>query len=183
MKHPIFITGSQNKADYISRLLGVTVEHKKLDLEELQTTDARKIIEHKVKQAYAITRQPVLVEDVSLNMHALDGLPGPFAKFFVDAKDGIEMMCRMLDGFDDRSAYILTYFAYYDGQHLEIIQGRLDGVISKGPRGTGGFGYDAIFEPIGYGGRTRAELSEEEDAATYRQAKNFDALKTFLLAD
>lgn len=182
MKQPIFVTGSQNKADYVSRLLGVTIEHKKLDLEELQTMDAKKIVEHKVRQAYDIIKQPVLVEDVSLMMNALDGLPGPFAKFFVDAKNGVEIMCRMLDGFEDRSAYVLTYFAYYDGQHLEIIEGRLDGVISDSPRGTNGFGYDVIFEPVGYGGKTRAELSEDDDAKTYRQAKNFDDLKRFLLA-
>jgi inosine/xanthosine triphosphate pyrophosphatase family protein len=45
-----------------------------------------------------------LVEDVSLRFTALGGLPGPFVKFFVDAPDGLEKMCRMLDAFESREA-------------------------------------------------------------------------------
>jgi len=180
-KHPIFITGNQNKADYLERILGISLEHHKLDLDEIQSIDPKEVIEHKVKQAYAILQKPVLVEDTSLFFNALDGLPGPFVKFFVTAKDGQRIMCRMLDGFDDRSAYASAIYAYYDGVEIHTFVGRLNGVIADSPRGGGGYGWDAVFEPEGYGGRTRAELSPAEDDESYQKIRDFGALRTFLL--
>ena len=51
-KLPIFITGNQSKADYLSRQLGIQLSYKKVDLDEIQSTDLHKIVEHKLKQAY-----------------------------------------------------------------------------------------------------------------------------------
>ena len=46
-----FITGNQNKADYLARLLGMEIVHQKVDLDELQSTSLHEIVEHKVRQA------------------------------------------------------------------------------------------------------------------------------------
>ena len=75
-KLPIFITGNQHKADYLSRQLGVAIEHQKVELDELQSTDIHAIVEHKLRQAYRVIGAPVLVEDVSLSFTALGELPG-----------------------------------------------------------------------------------------------------------
>lgn len=48
-KLPIFITGNQNKADYLSRQLGIQIDHKKVDLDEIQSTDLHEIVEHKLQ--------------------------------------------------------------------------------------------------------------------------------------
>ncbi|MEO7904592.1 MAG: non-canonical purine NTP pyrophosphatase, partial [Candidatus Saccharimonadales bacterium] len=136
-KLPIFITGNQDKADYLAKTLGIVLEHRKVDLDEIQSSDPKEVIASKVRQAYAFLRQPVLVEDTSLSFVALDGLPGPFIKFFNDAHDGHEMMCRMLDGFSDRSAYASAIYGYYDGEEVRYFSGRLDGKIVDHPRGSG----------------------------------------------
>lgn len=180
-KHPIYITGNKNKVAYLKKVLGFELEHHELDLDEIQSVDPREVIEHKVKQAYALLQQPVLVEDTSLFFNALDSLPGPFVKFFVTAKNGKEMMCRMLDGFDDRSAYVTASYGYYDGKEMHIFTGRLDGTIAVSPRGDGGYGSDAIFEPEGYGGLTRAELPADKDLETYMKIRDYPGLKAFLL--
>lgn len=182
-KHPIFITGNQDKADYLAKMLGVKLEHRKIELDEIQSVDLDEIVTHKVKQAYGITREPVLVEDVALKFNALGGLPGPFIKFFVDAPDGLGKLCRMIDSFGDRSARAECVFGYYDGDRLELFHGGLGGAIAQNPRGSGGFGWDKIFEPEGYGGRTRAELNVEENSVTYATIKPFAAVKEFLLKD
>ena len=104
MKTITFITGNQHKADYLSRMLGLPLKHRAVDLTEIQSTSLEEVVEYKVRQAYVIAKCPVLVEDVALGFTALDGLPGPFIKFFVEAPNGLENLCRMLDGFDDRSA-------------------------------------------------------------------------------
>lgn len=177
---PVFITGNQHKADYLAKLLDIGLDHQKVELDELQSVDLHGIVAHKAKQAYEIIDRPVLVEDVALDFAALDGLPGPFVKFFVEADNGLENMCRMLDGFADRRAVARCAFAYYDGERLEIIAGQLGGMIADAPRGNGGFGWDKIFCPDGYGGRTRAELTEAENEATYQIIKPFAALRDFL---
>lgn len=177
---PVYITGNQNKADYMSRILGVDLAHRKLDLDEIQSTSLEQIVEYKVRQAYEIVGQPVIVEDVALSFSALGGLPGPFIKFFVEAPDGLGVLCRMLDGFDDRSAETSAVMGYFDGTTLRLFRGGMQGSIVDSPRGAGGFGYDKIFAPEGYGGRTRAELSKEEDELTYVATKPFGELASFL---
>ena len=86
----------------------------------------------------------------------------------------------MLDGFDDRSALAVGVFGYYDGREMHVFRGELPGSIVAHPRGDGGFGWDKIFCPDGYNGRTRAELLPEEDAATYQSIKSIAALRKFL---
>mgnify|MGYP003619857813 CR=1 FL=1 len=48
---PLFITGNQDKADYLARILGIELQHQKLDLDEIQSTSLEEIVEHKVRQA------------------------------------------------------------------------------------------------------------------------------------
>lgn len=177
---PIFISGNQNKIDYLSKTLGFTLDHQKIDLDEIQSADPKVVIEHKVRQAYELIKKPVLVEDTSLSFNALDSLPGPFVKYFVDAKNGLENMCRMLDGFDDRSAYGSVIYGYFDGKELRFFEGRLDGTIAQHPRGDGGYGWDKIFIPEGYSGLTRAELSPEDDLETYNKLRDTKGLFDFL---
>jgi len=177
---PIFITGNQNKVDYLSRILGINLAHQKVELDEIQSVDPRAVTEHKARQAYTLLQRPVLVEDNSMSFNALGGLPGPFVKFFIESSAGNEGLCRMLDGFSDRSAYSVVVYAYYDGEQLKFFEGRLDGRITESPRGDGGYGWDPIFEPEGYGGRTRAELNAEEDAESWEKLRDLDGLRAFL---
>lgn len=174
-----FITGNQEKAEYLARLLDIEIAHQKIELHELQATDLHEIVEHKVRQAYEIIKKPVLVEDVSLEFTALDGLPGPFIKFFVDGP-GLAATAKLLDSFPDRSATAKCTFGYFDGTRLELIDGSMKGEIATTPRGDGGYGWDKIFIPEGYGGRTRAELSKDENDETYQIIKPFAPLRAFL---
>lgn len=177
---PLFVTGNQKKADRLNQLLGIPLENRKVELDEIQSTDLREVVEHKARQAYNIMKQPVLVEDVGLYFNALEGLPGPFIKFFVDTDAKLEMCCRMLDSFSDRSAMAKSAFGYFDGSELTIIEGELTGSIADHPSNVSGWDWDKIFCPDGYGGRTRAELSHEEDEHTYLAIKPIEQLSDFL---
>ncbi len=103
MQNVVYVTGNDHKAAYFAKLMELPIDHQKIELDELQSLNLHEIVEHKVRQAYDIVKQPVIVEDVSLEYAALGGLPGPFIKFFLDAS-GAEACCRMLDGFKDKSA-------------------------------------------------------------------------------
>ncbi len=173
-----FITGNQNKADYLARYLGLPVKHQKVDLDEIQSLELRAIVEHKVLQAYEIVKAPVLVEDVSLEFTALGRLPGTFIKFYVEEVP-FETICRTLDGLS-RAAIARSMYGYYDGKNMEFFESSLPGTIAEHPRGDRGWGWDKIFVPEGYT-QTRAELSEVDDEKTYLQIKPLGQLKTFLL--
>lgn len=178
-KIPIFITGNQSKADYLSRQLGVELHHKKIELDEIQSTDLHAIVEHKLRQAYHECQAPVLVEDVSLVFCALGELPGPYIKWFVE-KAGDEACCRMLDGFTDRSAIIRCTYGYYDGERMEFFDSELPGMIADSPRGENGFGFDRFFINDGYN-ITRAEMTQEENERTYaEQMKPFAKVREFI---
>ena len=177
---PVFVTGNQHKADYLARLLGMPIDHQKVELDEIQSLSLREIAEHKARQAYQKIGRPVLIDDVGLSFAALGGLPGPFIRFFVDAPDGLERLCRMLDGFDDRRATAQCAMAFYDGVELKVFRGSFAGEIADSPRGDNGYGWDKIFAPDGFGGKTRAELSASDDEKTYRIIKPIDAVCEFL---
>lgn len=176
---PIFITGNQSKADYISRQLGMVLEHRKVDLLEIQSTNLHEIVAHKLKQAFEVCQHPVLVEDVSLVFNALRVLPGPYIKWFVDHA-GDEACCKMLDGFEDRSATIRCTFGYYDGKQMKFFDSELPGSIANEPKGNNGFGFDRFFINEGYE-ITRGEMSQEENEQTYAELmKPFGKVRDFI---
>lgn len=176
MKDVTFITGNQNKADYLFRLLGFGLNYNKLDLDEIQSLDLKEIVEHKVRQAYSIIKSPVIVEDVSLEFEAYGKLPGTFIKFFID--ESFETILSMLTG-KSRKATARCVFGYFDGEILRMFESELNGEISEFPSGENGFGWDRIFVPERYS-VTRASLNEEENDETYLRIKPIAQLKSFL---
>ena len=177
MKDVVFITGNQAKADYLSKYLGHPVEHVKVDLDEIQSLDLKEVVQHKMLQAYAKVGRPVLVDDAALEFVALGRLPGTLIRWFLEELK-LEGMCRLLDG-KDRGAVARTVMGYYDGKEDHYFERSLRGHIAKQPAGEGGYGWDYIFIPEGYE-VTRAELSEEDDRATYLKIKPFEKVKEFL---
>lgn len=177
MKPVTFITGNQNKVRYLEQYLEHPIKHVRLDLEELQTLDTRKIVEYKARQAYEQIGEPVLVEDGSLGFTALGGLPGPFIRFFIDNVP-LATMCRMLDGMD-RSAEARVTFGYYDGQEVRFFESTLKGTIAEHPAGENGWAWDKIFIPTG-SSTTRAEFSDAEYEQSSQELRPLQPLVAFL---
>jgi XTP/dITP diphosphohydrolase len=70
-----------------------------------------------------------------------------------------------------RSARFRTVcVACFPGRPPIVVEGVLEGRITMAPRGTGGFGYDPVFEVAGTG-RTLAELPfDEKNSLSHRAA-------------
>lgn len=180
---PIYVTGNMHKARYLEELIGVKLKHHKLDLDEIQTVDPSELIRHKAIQAYQKLLHPVLVEDVSFVYEIWGNLPGPFVKFFTNLEVGDEKMCRMLDGFSSRRAMASCTFGYYDGSRLRLFKGSIGGEVTNHPSGDNGFGFDRVFMPDGFGGKTAAELDPSEYRQYYRTIKPIDELQAFIEKD
>jgi non-canonical purine NTP pyrophosphatase (RdgB/HAM1 family) len=155
-----FITSSADKLAEIERILGRPLVREALALEEIQAIVLEPVVRHKAQQAYAQLRRPVLVEDTGLAFAAWNGLPGALIKWFLSAL-GTEGICRLLREETNRAASATTLFAYCDGPDCRVFSGTVAGMIPELPRGTNGFGWDAIFQPLG-SERTFAEMVPEE---------------------
>lgn len=157
MRTVTLVTGNKNKANEYGRLLpeGFDYTYKELDLVEIQSFDSAEIIADKARRAYEIIGTPVLVEDVTAGLKCLNGLPGPFIKYFQE-RMGSEALYLLAT--DDKRATVACNIAYYDGSRLIIAVGKVDGTVVPA-RTTHGFGFDNVFVPNGFT-RTFAEMGE-----------------------
>jgi inosine triphosphate pyrophosphatase len=153
-----FVTGNMKKLEELKSILGNSFEldNDKIDLPELQGESEEVAIE-KAKLAAIKIGGSILIEDTSLCFNALGGLPGVYIKWFYD-KIGNNGLYKMLESFEDKTAYAQCIFTYCAGPGVEPITfvGRCNGRIVTS-RGNGDFGWDAIFEPDGYD-QTFAEI-------------------------
>jgi len=121
---------------------------------------------------------PALADDTGLEVEALDGAPGVktarFAGPNASYADNVARLLDVMDGVEDRSARFRTVVALVMPDGSEVVApGSVDGVITTGPRGERGFGYDPVFE---VDGRTLAEMSAEEKHESSHRARAIRAL-------
>jgi non-canonical purine NTP pyrophosphatase (RdgB/HAM1 family) len=175
---PTFITGNQHKAEYLSRYLGFSIPYQKLELEEIQSLNLEEIIIHKVQNAYNQIHKPVLVEDTALSFLGLNGLPGPFIKFFTE-KLTLEEICQLIPK-NNRDAVARCSFGFFDGKNLKTFTRELTGTISQNPQGSSGFGWDQIFIPTGFS-ETRSKMNDADYEKTYLAIKPIQEVREFIL--
>src|SRR4051794_13711802 len=105
--HPLyFITGNANKFREISAQIP-ELKQLALDLDEIQSLDPQAVIAHKLDQAAAHPDAPAggqfIVEDTSLSLDALGGLPGTYIKWFQQAI-GLAGISELAAKYPDQSA-------------------------------------------------------------------------------
>lgn len=123
----------------------------------------------KAEAAAKASHLPALADDSGLCVDALEGAPGIYsARWAGPEKDFAGAMARigsLLDAKEvapaDRRGHFVSALAllWPDGRR-EVVEGKVFGLLVP-PRGTMGFGYDAMFQPDGHT-RTFGEMSSEE---------------------
>lgn len=180
MKSFVFLTGNQHKVHHLTKWLGMPIKHHQLDLDEIQSLDPRAVAEHKARQAYAVLKEPTLIEDVSLTFEAMGRLPGTYIKSFIE-EIGLVDLCKLADGLAHRKAHARVLYAYYDGQQIQYFENVVSGSIAPAPRGSHGFGWDPIFIPAGLD-KTYAEIEVGEDLRPHSvRAGAVEKLRAFLI--
>ncbi len=169
----VLVTSNENKWIEAQRLLGRELERVSLDLPELQAESTRAVALEKARAAFAMLGRPVVVEDTGIELDAFGGFPGPFIKFW-EKLGGLASICRALDTSTRRAAAVCA-LGICSAEGARVVEGRITGVISEAPRGTQGFGWDAIFVPEGES-RTFAEMSAAEKDAISHRRRAFQAL-------
>jgi inosine triphosphate pyrophosphatase len=181
-----FVTGNKKKLEEVKQILAsgeevpFEVTNRKIDLPELQG-DPFEIAKEKCRLAAKAVDGAVMTEDTSLCFNALNSMPGPYIKWFLEScgHDGLN---KMLDGFEDRSAYAQTIVAFVEGpdEEVHVFEGRTDGKIVSA-RGSLDFGWDPIFEPDESEGKTYAEMTKEAKNAISHRGRSFAKVRDFLL--
>jgi non-canonical purine NTP pyrophosphatase (RdgB/HAM1 family) len=171
----LLVTSSTSKAREASEILGSDVERADVELPEIQAATIEEVAREKAREAFRRLERACVVEDSALGFSAWSGLPGPYVKWFERAA-GLETLCRSLDGFRDRRATATCVLAFRSETEQLTAVGRIEGAIAEKPRGTGGFGWDAIFVPEGET-RTFAEMSASEKNAISHRRKAWEELK------
>jgi len=169
----IFLTGNQKKLEEVRALLaGHEVEAAKVDLPEVQSMSVEEVVRQKALDAYAAVGRPVFCEDTGLYIEDLNGFPGALVKFFEKALGNVGI-CRVAGG---SRVVAETVVAYHDGTTVHTFRGRVKGRIPSRPRGEG-FGWDPVFVK---GGKSFAEMSQEEKNAVSMRGRAFRRFRRFL---
>lgn len=164
----LFVTSNENKWREAQLILGRSLDRITLELPEIQAATTMEVALQKAKVAYALLKRPVIIEDAGVELAALGGFPGPFIKFW-EKLGGLESICRATDGLQERRAQAVCALVAYDDKGAQPFEGRAAGTIAPAPRGTRGFGWDAIFIPEG-STHTWGEVSQlEKDARSHRR--------------
>ncbi len=144
----VVVTSNKDKLAEINEILGTNHQVSKIDIPEIQSLDLDEVITSKAKSAYKKLNKPVMVEDISFEIEALNGLPGTFVKFFL-SRLGTEATVKLV-GKSKTDTRVTAAVAIYDGKNLKIFKGTVLGTLSSKNRGAGGFGFDKVFIPNGH---------------------------------
>lgn len=172
-----FITGNANKFAEVSAVL-MDVKQLDIDLPEIQSLDPKEIITAKLYAALEHVSGDVLVEDTSLYLEGLHGLPGPLIRWFLKAmgRDGLAKLT--LSSGNDR-AVAKTVMGYADHKReIHFFEGSISGRIVM-PLGETSFGWDPIFQPDGHD-ITFAEMGFEEKNKISMRRQAAQKLQDFL---
>lgn len=138
----------------------------------------------KARFAARLTGLPALADDSGIEVEALGGAPGVHTRRYAgpdatDAENNSKLLRELADLPTERrgARYVCALaLAIHDesapgGLRLIVRRGTTRGRIAFEPRGSGGFGYDPLFEPARErsGGRTFGQYrAEEKDAISHR---------------
>jgi XTP/dITP diphosphohydrolase len=135
----------------------------------------------KARAGLAATGLPTVADDSGLCVDALNQMPGvlsarwsgpsPGDKRGADARNNELLLAQLADVPDERRGahfVCVVAFCHPDGTEF-VVRGEMRGRVVREVRGSGGFGYDVVFEADDAPGVTTAELSPaDKDAISHR---------------
>jgi XTP/dITP diphosphohydrolase len=130
----------------------------------------------------------VVADDSGLEVDALRGAPGIYsARYAGKGATDTENVAKLLAELrrsppGQHSARFRCSLALArEGTLLETFHGVVEGTIVEAPRGAKGFGYDPVFQPLGFS-QTFGELSAAEKNRISHRARAIQSLARTLLA-
>ena len=195
----LFATANKNKLREAAEILGDMVQvispselNINADVEETgETLQDNSIL--KARTLYDLSGLDCFADDTGLEVEVLNGAPGVLTARYAACFPGGALphdseanMNRLLEELSEystpesrRARFRTVITLIYEGRQ-DCFEGIVSGTIAQGKAGNGGFGYDPIFIPDGFGGRTMAEISEDEKNAISHRGRALRAMAEFL---
>ena len=195
----LFATGKKYKLREAAQLLGDMVQvispselNIIADVEEtVEALQDNSIL--KARTLYDLSGLDCFADDTGLEVEVLSCAPGVLTARYAACFPGGALphdseanMNRLLEELSEystpesrRARFRTVITLIYEGRQY-CFEGIVSGTIAQGKAGNGGFGYDPIFIPDGFGGRTMAEISEDEKNAISHRGRALRAMAEFL---
>ena len=180
----LIATHNMKKRDELSRILkpiGVNVllaEEAGVDLTDVEETGTtfEENAYLKAQGGCDESGMPCIADDSGLAVDVLDGAPGVYSARYSgehgnDEKNNELLLENLKDvPLEKRTARFVSAVCcvFPDGRKITV-RGEVEGKIAFDLKGGNGFGYDPLFLPDAYPGKTMAELTaEEKDSISHR---------------
>jgi len=185
----VLATGNKGKVRELCKIMQsddiITMKEAGFDEEIIE--DGTTFEENALIKARAVSKKLsalAIANDSGIEVYALDMRPGIYSARYAgegptDEERNEKLLSELEDKEDKRARYVCAAAVCFPDGREYVCRGIIEGKITKDARGDGGFGYDPIFIPEGYG-CTMAQLSKEEKNAISHRAIAFNKLKEFL---
>lgn len=194
MRQIVFATNNAHKLEELRQIMGEQFEVLSLtdincheDIPEDQPTiegNARQKAEY-IREHYGYD---CFSDDTGLEIDALGGEPGVHSARYGgvahDSERNIDKVLRLMADvpMEQRTAHFRTAICLLMDGEEHLFEGRVEGRILTERHGSGGFGYDSIFQPLEGDGRTFAQMAPEEKNAISHRGRAVARLVQFLQA-
>lgn len=174
MREIVFATNNAHKLQELRQMIGKTYQvlgladigcHEDIP-ETAGTIEGNALMKARyVKDKYGYD---CFSDDTGLEIDALGGEPGVhsarYAGYSHDSEANINKVLSLMHDVptESRTARFRTAIVLLLGDEMHMFEGQVEGVILTERHGTGGFGYDSIFQPVEGDGNTFAQMSPRD---------------------
>jgi XTP/dITP diphosphohydrolase len=123
MNKPVLFTGNQRKiaeAKVVFDEYGIVFEAFSADIDEIQHHDPTEIAKAKARAAYEEVHRPLVINDSSWSIPALNGFPGGYMKD-INQWFTAEDWLSLLKDKEDKSVVLHERTIYYDGNKMSLL--------------------------------------------------------------
>jgi XTP/dITP diphosphohydrolase len=185
----VFATNNRHKLEEVSAKLNGAIELVTLhDIgcdEDIEETGATFYENASIKSRYVYQNYKLncFGDDSGLEVEALNGEPGVYSARYAGEHGNhdanIHKVLEKLSETQNRRARFISVISLMWKGSEHFFEGTVEGTIRHERTGTGGFGYDPIFQPDGFD-ITFAEMTLEEKNMLSHRARAVEKLVAFL---
>jgi XTP/dITP diphosphohydrolase len=185
----IFASHNEHKTTEIRQLLPPDIQllslndlnyHDEIE-ESAATLEGNALL--KATHVFTLFKLPCFADDSGLEVEALDNRPGVYsARYAGEPKNDDRNIAKLLDdlkGSANRSARFRTVITLILPTTSLSFEGIIEGEITHEKKGSNGFGYDPVFQPI-ESSITFAQMSMEQKNIISHRALALEKMISFL---
>jgi XTP/dITP diphosphohydrolase len=185
----IFASHNEHKTTEIRQLLPPDIQllslndlnyHDEIE-ESAATLEGNALL--KATHVFTLFKLPCFADDSGLEVEALDNRPGVYsARYAGEPKNDDRNIAKLLDdlkGSTNRSARFRTFITLILPTTTLSFEGIIEGEITREKKGSNGFGYDPVFQPI-ESSITFAQMSMEQKNTISHRSLALEKMISFL---